>query len=154
MKKNILFSLITLASITATAQKFNYKVGIITSLPANVCYTHPLSGSTMLEASTKISKKLNFVANSGYIRLYTTQDTKLSQIPVLVGVKYAINTNWYFGGAAGITIPTKKTYGSTEFGYSPYLGYQKNHISVDGRYYLSGLQTPINTMCLVFSYTL
>ena len=57
--KKIILSIFTLASITATAQKFNYKVGIVTSLPANVCYTHPLSGSTMLEASTKISKKLN-----------------------------------------------------------------------------------------------
>ena len=73
MKKNILFSLITLASITATAQKFNYKVGIITSLPANVTYTSVAAGSTMLEASTKISKKLNFVGNSGYVRLSTTQ---------------------------------------------------------------------------------
>ena len=152
--KKIILSIFTLASITATAQKFNYKVGIITSLPANVTYTSVAAGSTMLEASTKLSKKLNFVGNSGYVRLSTTQDTKLSQIPVLVGVKYSINTNWYFGGAAGITIPTKKSYGSTEFGYSPYLGYQKNHISIDTRYYLSGLQTPINTMCLVFSYTL
>ena len=154
MKKIILSLVVMAAVVTATAQKFNYKVGVVTSLPASVTYTHVLAGSTMLEASTKISKKLNFVGNTGYLRLSTTQDAKLSQVPVLVGVKYSINPNWYFGAGAGITVPTKKTYGSTEFGYSPYLGYQKNHISVDTRYYLSGLQTPISTMCLVFSYSL
>jgi hypothetical protein len=140
-------------AVYAQKTKFAYKVGIVTSLPANVTGTTINSGSTMLEISTKVSKKISGVGNTGYIRL-TPADAAISQIPVLVGLKYAVTDQWYFGASAGVTIPTKKAYGSTEFGYSPYLGYIKGHISVDARYYLSGLQTPISTMGLVFSYSL
>jgi hypothetical protein len=154
MKK---FILILAACATTTAyaqkQKMSYKVGIVTGLPANVTSTSINAGSTLLEASKKISKKLAATANVGYIRL-TATDAPISQIPVLVGARYSITDQWYFGAGVGITIPTKKTYGSTEFNYSPYIGYQKGHISVDARYYLSGLQTPLSTIGLVFSYTL
>lgn len=155
MKKFIIL-LVALGTTTVYAQKktkFAYKVGIVTSLPANVTGTTINSGSTMLEISTKVSKKISGVGNTGYVRL-TATDAPISQIPVLIGLKYAVTDQWYFGAGAGITIPTKKSYGTTQFGYSPYLGYIKGHISVDARYYLSGLQTPISTMGLVFSYTL
>ena len=154
MKKFIIL-LVACATTTAYAQKTKraYKVGVVTSLPANVTTTSINAGSTMLEASRKVSKKISATANVGYIRL-TATDAPISQIPVLVGVRYAVTDQWYFGAAAGVTIPTKKAYGKTEFGYSPYLGYQKGHISVDARYYLSGLQTPLSTVGLVFSYIL
>jgi acyl-CoA hydrolase len=152
MKKAV-FVLFTMMAFSANAQKMNYKVGLVTGLPANVTETTVGAGSTMLEASTKISKKLVATANTGYMRINHTDNT-ISQIPVLVGVRYGINTQWYFGAAAGITVPTKKAYGSTQFGYSPYIGYTNKKISVDGRYYLSNIQTPISTMCLVFSYNL
>jgi hypothetical protein len=153
--KKFIIALVALVSTTAYAQKssWSYKVGIVTSLPANVTTTTINTGSTLLEVSKKVSKKISATANVGYIRL-TATDAPISQIPVFVGARYAVTDQWYFGAAAGITIPTKKEYGKTEFGYSPYLGYQKGHISVDTRYYLSGLQTPLSTVALVFSYTL
>ena len=155
--KKLIFSILALATVTvATAQKnkISYKVGVVTGLPANVTNTTVGAGSTMVEASTKVSNKLHATLNTGYMRIVRQDDSKFSQVPVLVGVKYAINPQWYFGAGAGITIPTMSAYGDTEFGYSPYVGYQKGHISVDMRYYLSGLETPINTMMLVFSYSL
>jgi hypothetical protein len=154
MKKTI-FMLLACATTVVYGQKtkVSYKVGIVTSLPAAVTTTNINAGSTLLEASTKVSKKISATANTGYIRL-TAQENPISQIPVLVGAKYHMNDQWYFGAGAGVTIPTKKSYGNTEFAYSPYVGYQKGHISVDARYYLSGLQTPMSTIGLVFSYTL
>lgn len=154
MKKGILLILTCVTTLTyAQKSKFSYKVGIITGLPANVSKTCISVGSTFLEASKKVSKKISATANSGYLRI-TSEGNTLSQIPVFIGAKYHINDQWYFGAGAGITIPTKTEYGDTEFGYSPYLGYQKGHISVDMRYYLSGLETPLSTIGLVFSYTL
>lgn len=140
------------SAVYAQKQKVAYKVGIVTGLPANVTNTSINAGSTMLEVSKKISKKMSVTGNTGYIRI--TSDATISQIPVLAGLKYSVTDQWYFGAAAGLTIPTKKAYGDTQFGYSPYLGYQKNHISVDGRYYLSGTNTPLSTFALVFSYSL
>jgi len=156
MKKCILSILGISTMFVASAQKINYKVGLMTALPANVTTTHVAAGSTMLEASKTLGKSSKYQAtlNTGYVRLSVDGEAKISQIPVLVGARYSVNPNWYFGGCVGVTIPTKKSYGNTEFGYSPYIGYQKGHISVDGRYYLSGLQTPTNTMSLVFSYSL
>jgi hypothetical protein len=153
MKKFILIlTACGVSAVYAQKTKMSYRVGVVTSLPANVTNTSINAGSTMLEASRKISKKLSVVGNTGYIRI--TSDATISQIPVLAGLKYGVTEQWYFGAAAGLTIPTKKGYGDTQFGYSPYLGYQKGHISVDARYYLSGTQTPLSTMALVFSYSL
>jgi len=153
MKKIIIITALALTSIAyAQKSKFSYKMGIVTSLPANVTTTTISAGSTMLEASKKISKKMSVTGNTGYIRI--TSDAVTCQIPVLAGLKYSVTDQWYFGAGAGITIPTKKSYGDTQFGYSPYLGYQKGHISVDARYYLSGTKAPLSTMALVFSYTL
>lgn len=153
--KKLFLILVACAATTAYAQKqkMSYKVGIVTSLPANVTSTTVNTGSTLLEASKKISKKLSATANTGYVRI-TADEATLSQIPVLAGLKYSVTEQWYFGSGFGITIPTKKAYGKAEFGYSPYIGYQNKHISVDARYYLSGLQAPLSTVALVFSYSL
>jgi hypothetical protein len=152
--KKFIIALVALVSTTAYAQKssWSYKVGIVTGLPANVTKTNINAGSTLVEASKKITKKVSSTFTTGYIRI--TSDATVTQIPVLAGLKYYMTDQWYFGAAAGITIPTKKGYGPTDFGYSPYVGYQKNHISVDLRYYLSGTGNPISTAALVFSYTL
>lgn len=151
--KKLFLLFVACAATTAYAQKFNYKVGIVTGLPVNVTNTSINAGSTLLETSTKISKKISATGNLGYVRI-TSDEVTLSQIPVLVGAKYNVNDQWYFGANVGLTIPTKKQYGKTEIGYSPYVGYQKGHMSVDARYYLSGLQAPLSTVALVFSYSL
>jgi hypothetical protein len=151
--KKLFIILTAFATTTAYAQKLSYKVGIVTSLPVSVTGTTIKTGSTMVEASKKVSNKILATANTGYVRL-TSQEVTIAQIPVLVGAKYKVTDQWYFGAGVGVTIPTKKAYGKTEFGYSPYIGYQKGHISVDTRYYLSGLNTPLSTVALVFSYTL
>lgn len=153
MKKFILILVACgVSAVYAQKSKVAYKVGIVTGLPANVTNTSINAGSTMLEVSKKISKKMSVTGNTGYIRI--TSDATISQIPVLAGLKYSVTDQWYFGAAAGLTIPTKKAFGDTQFGYSPYLGYQKGHISVDSRYYLSGTTTPLSTFALVFSYSL
>jgi len=154
MKKFILI-LVACAATTAYAQKekMSYKVGIVTGLPANVTSTSINAGSTLLETSRKVSKRISATANAGYIRL-TSEETPISQIPVFLGARYSVTDKLYFGASAGITVPTKKEYGKTQLGYSPYVGYQNGHISVDARYYLSGLNTPLSTVALVFSYSL
>lgn len=152
MKKSI-FLFLTLASSLTYGQKhkLSYKVGVVTGLPANVLRANINTGSTLVEVSKKVSPKVSATANAGYFR--TTSDVTISQVPLWLGAKYHMNDNWYFGAGAGVSVPTKKAYGETEFSYSPYLGYQKDHISADVRYYLSGLDTPLSTFALVFSFT-
>ena len=153
MKKFILILVACgVSAVYAQKTKISYKVGLVTSLPANVTKTNINAGSTLVEASKKITKKVSSTFTTGYIRI--TSDATVTQVPVLAGLKYYMTDQWYFGAACGVTIPTKKGYGPTDFGYSPYVGYQKGHISVDMRYYLSGTAVPVSTAAFVFSYTL
>lgn len=154
----------------ATAQKttrVNYRVGIVTSLPTGTenIGGRVYAGSTLLEFNKKISKKISITANAGFLRInnfegITTTDTTLvidGRVPVLAGARYHMNDQWYFGAGMGYSILTNPDYdGQMHFTYTPYLGYQVKKISVDARYFVSGLKEARNykTMMLVFSYTL
>lgn len=151
--KKVIFALLICIATTTNAQKMSYKVGIMTGLPVNILKTNVAAGSTFFEASKKVSDKLSATVNSGYVRL-SYNDQVISQVPVFIGAKYQVSSEWYFGASAGMTIPTNGESTKTQLGYSPFIGYQKGHISVDSRYYISGTKTPISTLALVFSYTL
>jgi hypothetical protein len=170
MKKTILFFALTAIlglSNQAFAQKkssFNYRVGIASSLPVDVygdSYRVGI-GSSFYEISyaLKNSKKVSLTFNTAFIRLINKEATFTNQVPVMVGAKYMVNpdnktSNIYFGAAAGTTTFTKKSMGSTGFAFSPYVGVQVKHISIDGRYLnfnRNGSST--RTVALVFSYTL
>ena len=169
MKKIIIIALALMAT-GATAQKtsrVNFRVGVVTSLPTGVENQggRVYAGSTLLEFSKKISKKMSITANAGFLRINNfkglrTLDTTLvidGRVPVLAGARYHINNEWYFGAGVGYSILTDPEYdGEMHFTYTPYLGYQVKKISVDARYYVSGLKEVRNykTLMLVFSYTL
>jgi len=169
MKKLIIIALALMAT-RATAQKttrVNFRVGIVTSLPTGVENQggRVYAGSTLLEFNKKISKKMSITANAGFLRINNfngirTTDTVLmidGRVPVLAGARYHINDQWYFGAGVGYSILTEPDYnGEAHFTYTPYLGYQVKKISVDARYYVSGLKEVRNykTLMLVFSYTL
>lgn len=174
MKKIIIIAAMALIATGATAQKtkFNYRVGVVTSLPTGVENQggRVYAGSTLLEFNKKISKKISLVANAGFLRINSLAtlhnvrplfvvDTFVinGRVPLLAGARYHMDDKWYFGASLGYSILTNPEYdGETHFTYTPYIGYQVKKISVDMRYYVSGLKTENNykTMMLVFSYTL
>jgi hypothetical protein len=155
MKKITLIALF-MTSMVAHGQ-FNYKIGIITSLPADIYGEsyHVGIGSGFFEINHSISKKISAVANTGYIRFVGESKTKFAQIPIFAGVKYKINDSYYFGCTSGISIYNKKSIETYKWTYSPFIGVNFKKISVDVRYLNSiDSEIPQKTLNAVFSYTL
>lgn len=139
---------------------FTYKVGIATSLPVDVNQnenTINVSSAIVESAfkSSKFSKKLSIVFNSGYLRFKKADGTNYARIPVTVGLKYPINDIFYFGASSGVSYYNKSTFGKNEFLFSPFVGLQVKHISVDARYLnFTNSDNTNKTVGLVFSYIL
>jgi hypothetical protein len=116
------------------------------------------TSSTMGEVSyknTKVSKKISLTANVGYLRFTSVDGNGYAKIPVMVGVRYPINETFYFGASAGPSFYNKKENGETEFGYSPYIGFQVKKLSADFRYLNFTRKYYVQkTLGIVFSYTL
>ena len=105
--------------------------------------------------SSKFSKKLSITANSGYLRFQKTDGTSYARIPVTIGLKYPINDIFYFGASTGVSYYNKSSFGSNEFLFSPFVGLQVKHISVDARYFnFTNSDNTNKTVGLVFSYIL
>lgn len=159
MKKVVLLSIALLAITGVYAQKkvskFNYRVGLVTSLPTDndIPQTTITLGSTLGEMSYKVSKKISATANVGYTRYEDKDNIQFAQIPVTLGARYHIDQQFYFGANAGIA-PYNKSALGTDFIYSPYVGMQIKKISIDARYMNTVRPEPIKVICLVFSYTL
>lgn len=136
----------------------NYRVGIATAIPADVydASSRVGIGSTFLETSCtpNPTKKYTYTLSAGYFRIIGTTGS-YNQIPVLLGVRYAVDKILYFGAAAGAGVYAKSGAGDPQFAFSPYIGVQKKNISVDARYFnFSGSGNTVKTLSLVFSYTL
>jgi len=167
--KKLLVILGVITSITTFGQsqtkvssmaKFNYRVGIATGLPVDVNSEESRlkTSSTMGEVSyknTKLSKKISLTANVAYLRFTGVDGNGYAKIPVMVGVRYPINETFYFGASAGPSFYNKKENGETEFGYSPYIGFQVKKLSADFRYLNFTRKDYVQkTLGIVFSYTL
>lgn len=157
MKKVLLIVALLATSVcfAQTSKKFSYKLGFVTPLPVDLNSTSLQIGlgSTIGEVGYKVSEKITATGNLAYIRFVNSQDAKLSQIPLMVGAKYTINKQFYFGAAIGGAAYNKAGSG-TNFIYSPYLGMQLNKISVDLRYMNTVKTESIRVIGFVFSYTL
>jgi len=167
MKKVLLsIAIVAIAAVTfgQTAPKSkskaitNYRVGIATAIPADVydASSRIGIGSTFLEASCNPnpSKKFTYTVSAGYFRVIGATGS-YNQIPVLIGARYAVDKILYFGAAVGTGIYAKTGAGDPQFAFSPYIGVQKNNISIDARYFnFSGNDNTVKTLSLVFSYTL
>lgn len=161
MKKMFLMlvgALVCSMSFSQKTSKFSYKVGLATSLPVEQTGTHIGFGSTFLEASSTLikSKKITETFNTGVMR-FTSSEGNFAQVPILLGAKYKVNQNVYFGVSAGASIFTGKDMGNPQFTYTPYIGVQVNKISAEARYFNSfndNKDASYKTIGLVFGYTL
>jgi len=158
--KKIVLLLSAFATLSASAQqkkisKFNYRIGIVTSLPTDIDVpaTRITLGSTLGEVSYKVSKKITATGNLGYTRYQDKEGGVFAQVPITIGGRYHIDQQFYFGANAGIAPYNKKAMG-TDFIYSPYIGMQLKKISIDARFMNTVKSEPIKVLCLVFSYTL
>lgn len=157
--KKIVLLLSAFATLSASAQKkaskFNYRVGLVTSLPTDVDVptTKITLGSTLGEVSYKVSKKVTATGNLGYTRYENREGVVFAQIPITIGGRYHIDQQFYFGANAGIA-PYNKSAMGTDFIYSPYIGMQLKKISIDARFMNTVKTEPIKVLSLVFSYTL
>ena len=155
MKKFILPFLIVI-SFTSTAQKNTYKIGLITPLPVDIYGDefHLTIASSFFTYENKISNKFQFTAHSGYLR-FTNCTENYAQIPILIGAKYNLNSQYYFGASTGVSLYNKKQYGTYVYTYSPYIGINFKKISVETRYFNSvNSDNPPKYLSFVFNYSL
>ena len=157
----ILVAVVSFGQTKSAKPTVNYRVGIATSLPVDTYNNAPHVGigSTFLEASCNpfAGKKITYTTSAGYFRIASGEGTtNYSQVPVLIGARYAVNSTLYFGVATGAAFYVKKGQADPDFAFSPYIGAQTRHISVDARYFnfWKGTGSNVKTLALVFSYTL
>lgn len=140
--------MVTLSTSIFAQKNWNFRVGLLSPIPVNVQSSNNVSlGSTLFEVSYKASKNVSLMANSGYLRF-----NDFTNVPVLVGARYFVNSNLYFGASAGVAIFNE---GDNQVMYTPHVGYQKGHVSLDA-HYIDWRKTDdsYNNMALCLSYTL
>lgn len=162
MKKVVLLMMLFVGlGMTSFAQRFNYRVGLMTSLPLDVYSsdeTHLSVGSVILEANGMVIKSSKIVQtlSTGYLRFGSSNGT-FTQIPILAGLKYRVNPILYFGASTGVSVNTDKTNGKEQFTYSPYLGVQVKKVNIEGRFWNSSRKDDktqnFKTLGLVIGYT-
>ena len=162
MRKLLLSSAIVLIAAVTSAQTkstVNYRVGVATAMAPTTLTTqlHVGLGSSLVEVScSPKAKKISYTLNTGYFRLNNQDGANVAtQVPVLVGARYAVSNTVYFGGSIGTAIGTKKGQGNPDVVFSPYIGMQAKHISLDLRYlnFFKSVSSS-KTAALVLSYTL
>ena len=160
MKKLILLSFLAI-STAVNAQKLqkpDFSVGLASAIPTDANSTdrvHINLGSTWFQVSTKYNNKFTGIVDFGYLRFKGDPETNFAVVPMLVGLKYYVNDNVYFGSSAGLGFYNKKNNGTTSFTFSPFVGVKMNHVNLDARYInIVEKNVPIKTIGLVLSYTL
>ena len=157
MKKVILL-LSAFATLSASAQKskMEYKVGILSPLPVNVYQNVKLyAGSSLLEASYKYSTKVRLTLTSGFLRFQNELDKDFTNVPVMAGARYSVNSTVYFGANAGVAFFNKEASVDNRIIYSPYIGIKKGHVSADLQYInWYKFENANNNLALCISYTL
>jgi hypothetical protein len=152
--KKLLFGLLLLSSATF-GQKLSYKIGLMTSVPAEVNASKETIaiGSTFMEVSKKLSEKIIATGNVGYIKF--NADTKFALIPVMLGVRYPLNESLNFGVSGGVGVYNTKAVGTQNFMFSPFIGATVKRLSIDARYIsVVDKNNPIKTLALVFGFSL
>ncbi len=155
MKKVFLFLFAVAITAVSYSQKksFSYKLGVVTSIPADVDASTSIGlGSTLGEVSYPLSKKIDAVGTVGYTR-YKDAEGKFSQIPVSVGARYQIDQLFHFGATVGLGFYNKSSLGN-DVVYTPYVGLKMKKITCDIHYFNTIRTEPIKLIGLVFSYSL
>jgi hypothetical protein len=162
MKKVLISTFAITLSIAAFAQqkkapvKFGWKIGLLTSLPADndVPATRIALGSTFGDVTYPVSKKITAIGNVAYIKYKDEEGKSFSQVPVMLGCSYKINEMFHFGANAGVAFYNRNANSNADFIYTPFVGMDINKISIDARYINTVKDEPIKVLALVFSYKL
>lgn len=158
--KKVFFAVLMCLSLASFAQKdkkMSYRVGLLLPVPANVEGNYRVDvGSSLVEAGYKVNKNVSIVMNTGFVRFEATNGgTSFTNVPILIGGRYFINNNIYFGVSAGPAFFNKESAVNDRMLYTPHVGYQKGHLSLDARY-MNWYDFPneYNNLSMCVSYTL
>lgn len=161
MKKVLLSLAILLVATAGFAQKkaspWNFRVGVLTPMPVNVYQDYRMDvGSSLFEVSNRVGKKVCLTLNSGFLRFQGFNGNEdFTNIPVLGGARYNVNNNVYFGVAAGVAFFNDEAEVSDRIMYTPHVGYQNGHWSVDMHYFnWFDFDNANNNLALCLSYSL
>jgi hypothetical protein len=137
MKKVLLLLLafVTLNSYTYAQKKFNYKVGVVTQIPANFYQTTTVDvGSSMAEVNYKYSEIVRLTLNSGFLRFTNSTDNSFTNVPVLLGARCFMSKTMYIGASSGVAFFNKEVSDPTKIMWNSYVGVEKGHFSVNLQY--------------------
>jgi len=159
MKKASILLSIILTGLFCNAQtksKFNYKVGLVASLPTDT-YAEQSKiavGSTIFEGYYVRSSKVDLTMNAGYLR-YTNGGEAFAQVFAMPGARYKMDNLFHFGCNLGGAIYNRSDVGKLDFMFSPFIGLTANKITIDIRYFntVKG-ERSIKTNAITFLYTL
>lgn len=156
--KKFLILILSLVSVSSFAQsKWSLRVGVLTPIPVDVHTNYKVDvGSGLATLGYTAGKKLDITATAGYLRFQGAgANVDFTNVPVMVGARYHVNDKIYFGMEAGPAFFNKEADVDSKALYSPYLGYQIGHISVDARYFnWHDHDNLYNNMALCVSYKL
>lgn len=172
MKKAIFLLFVLFASLISMAQaprvapksaakpvtkerKWQYKVGIVVPLPADLfVQTQPGVKSVLVEASRKLSPKIDITFNAGYMFFHYHGNEYFDNRIAAGGLRYNTNAGTYFGFTTGAGCFTENIY-DTRLLWSPYVGVKGKRISGDLRLFnWRNVGNELNTLGIVISYNL
>lgn len=157
--KKLLTICLLLVSIGAMAQKspWGFRTGVLVPVPVNVSHEYRMDmGSALASVSYKACKNLDVTLTSGFLRFQGSgANEDFTNIPALLGARYHVNKNVYFGVSAGPAFFNKEFSHDQRILYTPHIGYKTGPISVDANYFnWYDLDNKYNNIGLCVSYSL
>ena len=122
-----IFSLLLLVVLSAKAQRSNIVIGPEINLPSGNSTNQSAVGfGGYLKAELGLSEKFSITGSGGLTsflgkRFMGQRASTLSYLPIKAGLKYYTESNFYFEGQLGATLPFNRT-GKTGFAWSPGAG--------------------------------
>lgn len=147
MKKLILLAFLMVAGLTATFAQGRFSGGLELGFPTGTASNFWGVGfglSARYEAT--IQDKLNWIATAGFVSYSgkdynygfgTTKIPSVTFIPLQGGIKYYFqeaNNGFYGSAELGIFIASGSGSSSSNFGFSPGIGYRTGNFDFSGRY--------------------
>lgn len=156
MKPVLLAFLLLFGTASNAQKKWSYKIGWITPIPfyLQTDYTVDVS-SALIQAKYSLNEKFKAVATTGYLRFRPNHPTNkiFSNIPLMAGVTYDISNDIYVGIGMGPSYFNEDEVETIKWVYSPYIGWQKKHWSVDLQYFnWEEVPDERNSLVLCLSY--
>ena len=136
--------------------KWNYKVGLVMPMPVEISLqSRPSLKSVMVEASHKLSNKIDMTFNAGYLFFDYRYSDYFDNRIAGGGLRYNTNNGGTYFGVTAAAGFFSEDFDFVHLLWSPYVGIKGKRLSGDLRYFnWRNLDNSLNTLGIVISYNL